>query len=219
VVTPKERREWIVGLARAARNRLDDAIDTFTDPVFSDAEVQSLGSGVEAAYYALYGERKTLRWLLFVRAIEKQTFVLRLKKVGRSEKKKKKSKRFLEDVIVVGGHVRVVPSKLKDVTIARRAIKEYGVVFPDAAENIDPKLVASAVHAWRADRDYFKAIRAALVSAYPDGETRYGGKDDLPNERSMSKKWSEFNKSTPWLAPSKNKKPRKPKRKSQSKAP
>lgn len=182
-MTPTERRAWILGLARASCARLEDWIEVLEDGHHKNRDLEGFGARIEDAYYALYGDRKTLRWLLFVRAIENGTHIVHL------------TPRF-----------RVVPNIESDSSVARNVIQEYGVVFPDAAKKLRLALVTNAVRAWRADLNYFDAIRKALLPAYSAGQ-----KPKLPSARSLATKWSEFNKNTPWRAPSNRRQRRRPK--------
>lgn len=161
-MTPKSKRLWLLRLAQAARRRLDETIEILEDGRFSDDEAGKHDRLVWDAYQALFGDEKTLRWLLLVRALEKAT--------------------------------RCSP-QASDVSVARKVLHAYGDVFPDLARAMDSAKLTRAVAAWRADRNYFDAIRVALVSASRDGK--------VPSARSMATKWSAATTAAPWTAPSK----------------
>ncbi len=86
-----------------------------------------------------------------------------------------------------------------DADIARRAVAKYAITFPHVA--LDVAQVEAFVHAWRTDRNYFKALRAALVNHWPT----------VADERTMSKTWG---KRRPPSSPSKDRPRRRPKKRS-----
>lgn len=55
-----------------------------------------------------------------------------------------------------------------DADIARRAVAKYGITFPHVALGVAK--VEAFVHAWRTDRNYFKALRSVLVDHWPTEE-------------------------------------------------
>lgn len=142
--------------------RLEQTIEALEDRAFSAEEVAGFEKLVWDVYQAAFGDEKTLRWMLFVRALETSSHVL--------------------------------PDE-SDLAVARHVTDTYGEVFPDIARDIDRAKVAAAVRAWREDRNYFEAIRAALLSVIDETQ--------VPKARSMATKWSEATTATPWKAPSK----------------
>lgn len=198
---PRERRQWLHRLAGAVRGRIDEIIEVLEESAYKDRELVGFGARVEDAYYALFGEQKTLRWLVFVRAIENRTHVARSALTGRILDDDDS-----DDLFPTQHPVRIARRPASDRTIARAVIKDYAIVFPAAARKLSVPGVAAAVRAWRADADYFKAIRAALRQAFPEGQ-----KGSLPSARSMATKWSAYTRSAPWSVPSKRRPRRRPK--------
>lgn len=75
-MTPRSKRRWLLKLAQAARARVEQTIDVLEDGRFSDEEVARTEPLVWETYQAIFGDEKTLRWLLFVRAVETKTSTL-----------------------------------------------------------------------------------------------------------------------------------------------